>query len=151
MKSKLSDLASIAEIIAAVGVILSLIFVGLQIGEGNKETRAATVQAALDSEMLFQAKALRYADTWEKIVIGAPLSDGEEKRKGILLFNMSMTMAENRFHQINSGYIQNEVVIAGGLLDFPFYEIWRNSAGADARSLEFIEYLDSAREQILAE
>jgi len=50
MERKLSDWSSIAEIVAAVGVIFSLVFVGLQINEGNQETRAATVQAAYDSE-----------------------------------------------------------------------------------------------------
>jgi len=44
----LTKWASIAELIAGVGVILSLIFVGLQINEGNRETRAATLQAATD-------------------------------------------------------------------------------------------------------
>ena len=47
MKLKLTDWASIAEIIAAIGVVFSLIFVGLQINEGNQETRAATIQAAV--------------------------------------------------------------------------------------------------------
>jgi len=47
----LTKWASIAELIAGIGVILSLIFVGLQINEGNREIRAATLQAATDSEM----------------------------------------------------------------------------------------------------
>jgi len=42
MKWKLSNVASIAEIVAAIGVIFLLIFVGLQINEGNQETRAVT-------------------------------------------------------------------------------------------------------------
>ena len=38
-----------AEIVAAIGGILSLVFVGFQLNEGNKEARAATVQASIDS------------------------------------------------------------------------------------------------------
>ena len=100
MNWKLSDLASAAEVVAAIGVIVSLIFVGFQIRDGNKETRAATIQASLDSEMFLQSHFLRYAGVWEKLVAGLPLSEGEETRKGIVLFNMLMTMNENRFHQI---------------------------------------------------
>jgi len=45
-KDLLLKCTSIAEIAAAVGVVLSLVFVGLQIEEGNRETRATTLQSA---------------------------------------------------------------------------------------------------------
>ena len=38
---KLTDWASIAEIIAAIGVVFSLIFVGLQINDGNATRNAS--------------------------------------------------------------------------------------------------------------
>ena len=100
MNQRLSDFASVAEIVAAVGVILSLLFVGFQIEDGNRETRAATLQATLNSEMFFQAEILRYAETWEKVVTGAPLSDGEETRKGVILYNMLMTLYQNQYYII---------------------------------------------------
>ena len=96
MNRKLSDLASVAEIIAAIGVILSLLFVGFEIRDGNQETRAVTVQATLDSEMAFQSELLRYADIWEKVARGESLSDGEEVRRGTILYNMMMTLNEDR-------------------------------------------------------
>ena len=67
MDWKLSDLASAAEIVAAVGVIVSLIFVGFQVRDGNQETRAATIQAALDSELFFIATITDHAETWDKV------------------------------------------------------------------------------------
>ena len=60
MKIKLADWASIAEILGAVAIVISLVFVGFQINDGNRETRAATTQAILDSEMFFR---LNYCDT----------------------------------------------------------------------------------------
>ena len=102
MTIKLSEWASIAEILGAAAVVVSLLFVGFQISDGNRETRAATAQAALDSEMLFQAELLRYAATWEKVVKGVPLSDGEETRRGIVLYQMMQTLNENRYHQMKS-------------------------------------------------
>ena len=59
MRKTLSDWSSISEIAAAVGVVLSLVFVGLKIKEGNEETRSSTMQAALEGEMMFQAEILR--------------------------------------------------------------------------------------------
>ncbi len=149
MNRKLSDLASVAEIVAATGVILSLLFVGFEIRDGNQETRAATVQATVDSEMAFQSELLRYADTWEKVVRGVSLSDGEEARRGIILYNMMMTLNEDRYYQFNSGYLEREpaVLTSTRLTAFPIYEIWRNSAGANSRSPEFLELLDRQRER----
>jgi hypothetical protein len=128
MKWKLSELASIAEIIAALGVILSLLFVGSQIQDGNREVRAATLQKTLDAEMFFQAEAIRYAKTWDKIVAGMPLEDGEETRRGILLLNMLMTMYQNRYLQFRSGYLDNPPAISDAVT-WPMYATWRGSSG----------------------
>ncbi len=146
MNQKLSDWASIAEIIAAVGVVLSLLFVGFQIRDGNRETRAATVQAALDSELAVDAELLRYADTWQKLSTGVSLSDGAETREGIVLFNMLMTFYENRYVQFESGYL-DEAPNLETPVAFPFYDVWRKSGGATARSPRFLEYVDDLRER----
>ena len=146
MKPKLSDLASIAEITAAVGGILSLLFVGFQISDGNREIRAATIQAALDSEIAFQAELLRYVDTWQKVSSGAPLSDETEIRTGILLFNMMMTVYENRYLQFESGFLEEEPYYETPVA-IPFYEIWRDSGGATSRSPAFLEHMDDLRKR----
>jgi len=91
MNWKLDGLALVAEIVAAVGVILSLIFVGFQINDGSNETRAATIQAASDAESYMNVTLITHAATWDKVVIGAPLESGEENRRAILLFNLMMT------------------------------------------------------------
>jgi len=147
----LSKFASIAEIIAAAGVILSLIFVGLQLNEGNRETRAATLQAATDSEMFMQSQFLRHADTWEKLLSGLPLNDGEESRKGILLFNMAITEYENRYLQFEAGYIdapswENRRTSLQKLVELPVFETWRDSLGAIAHTPGFLEIVAQLRE-----
>jgi hypothetical protein len=124
-----------------------LIFVGFQIADGNNETRAATTQAALDSEMFLQSHMLKYAGTWEKVVSGLPLEEGEETRRGILIMNMLMTLNENRFHQVNSGYLEHGINNFEIVLNFPFFETWRASGGARARSPEFLDFIDRARER----
>lgn len=147
MRKTLSEWSSIAEIAAAFGVILSLIFVGLQIKEGNEETRASTMQAALEAEMMFQAEILRYADTWEKVSTGTTITDSVEIRRGIGLFNMVMTVEENRFHQYQAGYIHTDPTVLIRISQLPFFDIWRTSIGANARSPEFLEYVENQRDQ----
>ena len=149
MASKLSDLASLAEIVAAFGVIVSLLFVGFQIADGNRETRSATVQAVLDSEIYVQSQLLRYPNTWDKIASGQPLSDRAEERRGILLFTMLMTVYDNRYHQVKSGLMEQS--LTGIPLAFPFYEVWRESGGATSRSTEFLDYVDRERKKRLAQ
>ena len=146
MKWKLSELASVAEVVAAIGVILSLLFVGFQIKDGNRETRAATLQATLDSEMASQAEAMRYADFWDKVISGAHLAEGEEKRRAILLFNMLMTLYQNQFFQFESGYLDSPPVMVQPVT-WPIYEEWRESGGATNRSPEFLEILDKEFER----
>lgn len=143
--------ASIAEMTAAVGVILSLIFVGLQINEGNRETRAATLQAANDSEMFMQSQFLRYAGTWEKIISGKPLKEGAETRRGIVLYKMAMTEYENRFVQFEAGYFdaalwETRLSSLRRLVAVPIFETWRDSIGAAGHSPNFLELIDNLRE-----
>ena len=156
MKLRLAEWASIAEIIAAIGVIISLIFVGLQISEGNQETRAATRQAASDGEAFMLATFVNHAETWDKVVTGTPLESGTETRRAINLYNILMVDTENRFHQFNSGFLddsswQGRLSILHGVTKLPIYETWRNSFGANNHSPEFLELLDSIAEESAVE
>jgi len=154
MKMRLSDWASIAEIIAAIGVILSLIFVGLQINEGNEETRAATIQASADAEAFMIATMLNQSGTWHKVVTGAPFDSEEETRSGILLFNLLMTESENRFHQFNSGFLDSQswegrVASLRPLVRLPIFGVWKESFGALNHSADFLDLLDRLAEEPL--
>ena len=142
----LQDWGAIGELLGGVAIIVSLLYVGLQIKHGNRETRANTLQATLDSEMSFQAEAMRYAGTWEKIVTGVNFADGEETRTAILLYNMMMTLYQNRYYQFKTGYLDHPP-FTEEVVTFPMYEIWRGSGGAKNRSAEFLEFLDGQRER----
>ncbi len=142
----LQDWGAIGELLGGVAIIVSLLYVGLQIKHGNQETRAVTLQATLDSEMSFQAEAMRYAGTWEKIVTGGHLRDGEETRRAILLYNMMMTLHENQYYQFKTGYLDNPPPIEEPVT-WPFYEVWRASGGAKNRPAEFLKILDRQHER----
>ena len=148
MKERLQQYALLAEIISAAVIVISLFFVGLQVRDGNRETRAATVQATINAEMVFQTQILLYAGVWEKISNGEPLQAGEEMRRGIALYNMMMTLNEIRFEQFNAGYLDTGPSAAlRELARLPMADLWRNSPGAFSRSPEFLDLIDSLRSE----
>ena len=151
MKKTLSDWASIAEILGAVAIVVSLLFVGFQINDGNRETRAARIQAASDAEMVFANTILSEAGIWEKILTGVPLSAGEETRKGIILYSMLFANNENRYLQMKAGYLENRPGLGLEMVALPFYDTWRKSPGARNRSSEWLEILDKERERVTGE
>jgi hypothetical protein len=152
MKWKLTELALIAEIVAAVGVIFSLIFVGFQINDGSNETRAATIQAASDAESFMLVTLIEHSGTWDKVVIGAPLDSGEETRKGILLFNLMMTENENRYRQFKSGYLDTQswdsrLENLRSIVKMPMFKKWRASLGGKGHTAEFLHLVDELSEE----
>ena len=151
MNQKLSDWASIAEILGAVAIVISLIFVGLQLNDGNREARAATTQAVLDAEMSFQAELVRNADAWEKVVSRGDMSDPVDVQRAVALFNMSMTMHDNKYQMMLSGYLRYPEESSRGMVRLSMFDTWRQSQGAKARSPEFLEYIDNLRGQVDAE
>ena len=145
-------IAAIAELLAAIGVIISLIFVGLQIRMGNGETRASTTQAASDAEAFMNATLINHRDIWDKIVTGAPLESGPELRGGILLYNLTMVNEENRFLQFQSGFLdaQSWAGHRSNLQTFvtnPFFKIWRESRSAKVHTAEFLNLVDNFAEE----
>ena len=147
MKSRLSELASIAEIIASIGVILTLIFVGLELNEGNREARATTTQLVFNAEMDMVAVLIANSDTWEKVVTGAPLDEGDEMRRAINLYQLVMLETANRYSQFRSGYIDQNtwdgtVNALPAVTKLPIYEKWRESFGAQGQDPAFLELLD---------
>ncbi len=121
MKRKLSELASIAEIIASVGVILTLIFVGLELSEGNRETRAATTQLVIKAEMDMVTVFIANANTWDKVVTGAPIAEGEEMRRAINLYNLSMleTALEESKGSVSTEELNKIIEMGRGLINEP--------------------------------
>ena len=151
MNQKLSDWASIAEILGAAAIVVSLVFVGFQISDGNRETRAATLQAILDAEMSFQAELVRYSDIWEQAVTISDFADPVDRRRAINLYNMAMTLNENRYQMANAGFIEAPLKSLERIVRFPLYDVWRDSPGAESRSEEFLELVDEMRNEVTSE
>lgn len=138
---------AIAELLAAVGVIISLIFVGFQVRKSNAEARAATMQATTDTEVAMVATFARNAEVWAKVVTGQRLEGEIETRKGILLFALLMIDYENRFHQHRAGNLDERswngrLNLMGELTELPIFETWRQSQGGQSRGADFLDVVD---------
>ncbi len=88
----LSNFAQIAEIVAAVGVIASLVYVGLELNENTAAVRAGTSQAIFDSSREFVLDVAISEDLSRIRSIGSPdlsqLTDLEADRfRGLVLGN----------------------------------------------------------------
>ena len=146
MKWRLSNVSS-AEMVGATAVVLSLVFVGVQIRDGNREARAATIQSILSTDLDMSVVFADHASTWDKVLMGEPLASGEEMRRGIVLFNMLITDTENRYLQFRSGYLdaqswEGRRSVIPALTNLPIYKTWRSSPGALSHSSDFLELMD---------
>ena len=143
---RISNLLNV-ETIGTLAVVLSLIFVGVEIRDGNREARAATVQATLSSELEMATMFTDNIAVWDKVVRGGALADGEESRMGVILFNQLMTTSENWLLQYNAGYLdaqmwESRLTILPLVIQLPIYEDWKTSIGSQSHSGEFLELLD---------
>ena len=149
-------IAAIAELLAAIGVIVSLIFVGLQVKKSNAEARAATMQATTDTEMSMMTTFATHAAVWNKVNTGIPLEGSTEERIGILLFNHLMVDYENRFHHFHAGFFDrrswdSRVTILRKLVTLPIYGPWRQSLGGQSRGADYLDFLDDLAEEVRGE
>jgi hypothetical protein len=139
--------ANIAEIVGLILVLVTLVFLTLQINQNTKALRATAFQAVLQSEMAFASLIAEHASVWGKMMASTPLESGEETRRAIILYNMYMIDTESRYHQFQSGYLEAQAWEArhGTLPSFlmlSVYHLWRDSLGGQSRSADFLELVD---------
>lgn len=148
MKEILEEYALIAEIISAIAIIISLLFVGIQIKANTKATQASTFHeiAALDINIL-----LNFGNSKELARIISTFRDNpeslteEEQNHGFYLFGAEVRHVENLFLQNENKMLSAKnwksrkalvdgVVLSAGfgaLLKHPFMKFFDGS---------FIEY-----------
>ena len=102
MTEALQGYALIAEITSAIAIIISLVFVGFQIKENTKATRASTFHeiAALDIQVLLSCANSQ--DSAKKITTFRENPDalsGDELNHGFYLFGAEVRHVENMFLQ----------------------------------------------------
>ena len=70
----IQSVSNIAEIFSAIMIIVSLLFVGFQIRDANRSTRAVTFQGVQDTETRFITFAMALSEIWYRILTHEPLN-----------------------------------------------------------------------------
>jgi hypothetical protein len=150
--------ASISEVVGAAAVVISLVYLAIQVRENTTATKAAAFEATIQSEMDLAANFVAKADVWDKVLTGAPLTAGAERRTAIILFNMLMLDTARRYRQFLVGHLDEPAWEARrgtlpDLVSLPIFEFWRPSMGAKGHEAGFLKLLDdyAARQSRCAE
>jgi len=128
--------ANIAEIVGVILVVVTLVFLTMQIRQNTRALRSTTIQSVMEN-----------AATWEKIQSGTPLASGEETRRAIVLFNVYMIETESRYHQFKTGYLDAQpwdgrLGTLPGVVRLPIFKLWRSSPGGESHAADFLALLD---------
>lgn len=145
---------AIGEIVGALAVVISLLYLSGQVRQTNRQASNTSLQTVLQSEMNFAAIILENAEIWDKLNVGDPLSGREETRKGIILFNLYLLDSASRYNQYKTGYLEVEnwecrEQTLHNLVQWPIFELWRDSLGAKGHGKEFLGIIDSFRASYL--
>jgi hypothetical protein len=143
----LEHYANIAEIVGVILVVVTLVFLTLQIRQNTKALRSTTIQSVMQSELAMMSILVENAATWEKISSGSPLANGEETRRAIVLFNVYMIETESRYHQFKTGYLdaqpwEGRLGTLPAVVRMPVFELWRASHGGQSHAADFLALLD---------
>lgn len=105
------DLASIADIVGALGVMISLVFVGLQVMQANKQSRIAARQEQVVSTALISrliAENAQLSDIWTRAIAGLELTPAEQTQLvGYLM--VVERMQEGLYWQYLDGEVDEEL------------------------------------------
>ena len=153
MNPKLSDWASIAEIIGAVAIVISLVFVGLEIRNGAQQTeqntdaiRASAIQDvsrwSFDAAMiLVENEDLRSA----RSALCAGTATPEQSAQIDVFYGGLLRLQANRYYQSRVGFIDADTLLGLGgkglAYRVPFFrDIWeRRKIEFDSGFVEFVE------------
>ncbi|MEJ2760741.1 MAG: hypothetical protein P8126_04195 [Gammaproteobacteria bacterium] len=142
-----SQAGSIADVVSGIAVIISLIYLSIQIRDNTKAARANAFQGVIRSEMELAAVFIENAAIWDKVVQGKTIADGEEMRIAIMLYNMFMLDTVRRYRQYSIGYLEAQAWEARrktlpSIVKLPIFKEWRKSYGAHGQAADFLELLD---------
>jgi hypothetical protein len=148
---KLSEWANVAEITSAIAVVISLIYVGLEIGQNTAAVKANTHQSMLDFGRE-QSEILVTNDTLSALVAKGENNPGaltpNERRQFYEFTTWRMAVWENAFLNHESGLVDEKMWTAWDgyyrllTLGKPGYaEFWRENRAA--YYVPFMDHVDS--------
>lgn len=154
MNEVLQEYALIAEIISAIAIVVSLLFVGVQIKGNTKASQASTFHeiAALDIQLL-----LSFANSQESAKISTLFRENpdvlseDELNYGFYMFGAEVRHIENLFLQKESKMLpehgwRSRKSLVEGLILSPGFEVLLKSPNKKYFDGSFIEYAQRLRD-----
>lgn len=131
---------ALREVLAAAGVVLSLIFVGYELRQNRQVARAAAVQAIADQSL---DVILTWSSDPQSVQLLAQVLDGatpdafsrDENAKLRLMFLALLRIAESRYRQAELGVVSDPTIFGGAasVLNSPYLEArWADLRGSVA-------------------
>jgi len=103
-------IGAIGEIVGALAVVVSLIYLAVQIRNQNREARAATIQQVLESNANFvsQLQDPGLAEIWVVGIEGLDSLSDVERLRFVIYLTSAMRSFENAYYQWKNGRLDNE-------------------------------------------
>src|SRR5688500_10167484 len=105
------------ELFSGIGVVLSLIFVGLQVRENTRAVRSGTMQSLTDQTLQLNALLItspELRDGYWKAARGQTDLTPSELHTLSTWYAMQLRVAENRFRQVQLGALRGDPMVIGG-------------------------------------
>jgi hypothetical protein len=154
LNQRLSDWASIAEVVSAVAIVLSLLYVGYQIRENTIEVRETNRQQLITRAMEATASSAspHISEVVAKVSEGANLSAVERTQYGYIvrtvLYDVQEAYLLNRVGRLDYEYWSTRAsIILAYLAPQAARDIYHRDASIGALHAGFMQWLDSALEE----
>ena len=153
MNTKLSDLASLAEIIGAFAVVVSLIYVGIQVNDSNSAIRSSAVNDANVSvqSWYLEIGATDYAYQFYDSLMSEEVESPQLEFRFMMAFHGVYLGFQNSYLMVEEGTLDPELVegltaAVVAVKDTPgFKRYWRQRSGM--LHPRFVQYVEAFLEQ----
>ena len=132
MKLKLSECAQIAEIVGAVAIVLSLIFVGFQLNDNARATRSATATATIASMSSWYAGSGQSDQTSANFLNAIENPDAQTREEWfqfVMNFHAFMLNVQSSYYLVEEGTLDLEIrnsltAVIMGVKDLPGFRLY---------------------------
>ncbi|MBL4582628.1 MAG: hypothetical protein JKY29_12495 [Gammaproteobacteria bacterium] len=152
MKGKLQEFALVAEIVSAIAVVLSLVYVGYQIQQSTAERRTDSIHslnAGYRELALTNVLNENLGVAWHKVLDGEELSKRQVDLMSDALYAHLMQL-EDTYNRYKEGYIDDDFLVARTNAEIQrityspqLLEVYGLMKDAKIYTQSFIDWLDS--------
>ena len=146
-----SAISAVAEIVAALAVVLSLIYLAQQIRKNSKSVEGASVQAILELEITTYALKAQYANVYRRGCANILDLDDDERVVFEQVVSSEMSLFNSAFTQVQNGLMDDDASFDRDWIRFylkqsGFQVIW--SEIKTSYPNEFCQHLDDVRKTV---